>query len=46
MSYKIKASKNFEKELKKLAKKYKKIKKDYANLLQLLKSYNRNSIGQ
>jgi len=37
MSYKIKASKNFEKELKKLAKKYKKIKKDYANLLQLLK---------
>ena len=36
MSYKIDATQRFKKELKTLAKKYKKIKKDYVNLLNLL----------
>ncbi len=36
MSYKIDATQRFKKELKALAKKYKKIKKDYANLLDAL----------
>ena len=36
MSYKIDATQRFKKELKTLAKKYKKIKKDYVNLLDVL----------
>ena len=36
MNYKIDATQRFKKELKTLAKKYKKIKKDYANLLDSL----------
>jgi len=36
MSYKIEATQRFKKELKALAKKYKKIKNDYANLLDAL----------
>lgn len=36
MNYKIDATQRFKKELKALAKKYKKIKKDYANLLDAL----------
>ena len=36
MSYKIEATQRFKKELKALAKKYKKIKNDYANLLNAL----------
>ena len=39
MSYKIEATKRFKKELKILAKKYKKIKVDYKNLLDLLEKY-------
>ena len=36
MSFKIEATRRFKKELKELAKKYKKIKTDYSNLLDLL----------
>ena len=36
MSFKIEATRRFRKELKELAKKYKKIKTDYSNLLDLL----------
>ncbi len=42
MSYKISATQRFKKELKDLAKKYKKIKLDYENLLNLLEQ-NPNS---
>jgi mRNA-degrading endonuclease RelE of RelBE toxin-antitoxin system len=38
MSFKIKASLHFKKDLKQLAKKYRKIKQDYSNLLKSLKN--------
>ena len=38
MSYRIKATRRFKKELKQLAKKYKKIKVDYKNLLDSLEN--------
>jgi len=38
MSFKVKASLHFKKDLKQLAKKYRKIKQDYSNLLKSLKN--------
>ena len=45
MSYKIKYVFSFKKDLKKLSKKYKSIKKDYAFLLQTLSTNNPKEIG-
>ena len=45
MNYKINYVSSFEKDLKKLSKKYKSIKKDYENLLKILSTNDPHQIG-
>jgi len=45
MNYKINYVSSFEKDLKKLSKKYKSIKKDYENLLKTLSTNDPHQIG-